>query len=185
MSVDQDGGHPRAIADHQYGPCSTVQPAARRDHQQADRQLGGRDGRCHDAAGGQRPDQRRHPERGGGALSDRPHPPTHPASSAGPPRPPTGSGRASAAGPSTGVSTVRLAPTAPPAASPGRCRPEAITAVIISAGSAPASRNAAAKTVILSPRAAAAAFSVNSSAPAISITADTASSPSPTTMLPP
>ena len=77
---------------------------------------------------------------------------------------------------------VRLAPIASPAASPGWCRPEAIAAVIISSGSAPASKNAAANTVILSPRAAAPAFSVNSSAPAISITADTASSPSPQAM---
>src|SRR5216683_1129070 len=42
--------------------------------------------------------------------------------------PPNGSGRASAASPSTSVSIVRLAPIASPAASPGRCRPEAITA---------------------------------------------------------
>ncbi len=97
-------------------------------------------------------------------------------------RPPNGSGRATAASPRTRVSIVRLAPTASPAASPGRCRPDAITAVIISSGSAPASRNAAAKTVIPSPRAAAPAFSVNSSAPVISITADTASSPSPKIM---
>jgi len=82
---------------------------------------------------------------------------------------------------------VRLAPIASPAASPGRCRPEAITAVIISSGSAPASRNAAPKTVIPSRRAAAPTFSVNSSAPAISITADAASNPrpSPTTMTAP
>ena len=77
---------------------------------------------------------------------------------------------------------VRLAPIASPAASPGRSRPDAITAVIISSGSAPASRNAAANTVICSRRAASAAFSVNSSAPAISITAETASSPSPKSM---
>ena len=94
-------------------------------------------------------------------------------------RPPNGSGRASAASPSTSVSMVRLAPIASPAASPGRCRPDAITAVIISSGSAPASRNAAPNTVIPSPRAAAAAFSANSSAPAIRSTADTASSPRP------
>jgi hypothetical protein len=80
---------------------------------------------------------------------------------------------------------ARLAPIASPAASPGRCRPEAITAVIISSGSAPASRNAAPKTVIPSPRAAAPAFSVNSSAPTISITAETASIPNPRIMLTP
>jgi hypothetical protein len=77
---------------------------------------------------------------------------------------------------------VRLAPIASPAASPGWCRAEAIAAVIISSGFAPASRNAAASTVILSLRAAAPAFSVNSSAPAISSAADTASSPNPQAM---
>ena len=77
---------------------------------------------------------------------------------------------------------VRLAPIASPPASPGWWRSDAIAAVIISSGSAPASRNAAANTVILSPRAAALAFSVNSSAPAISSAADTASSPNPQAM---
>ncbi len=77
---------------------------------------------------------------------------------------------------------VKLAPIASSAASPGRCRPDAITAVIISSGSAPASRNAAPNTVSPSPRAAAPTFSVNSSASPISITADTASNPSPTTI---
>jgi hypothetical protein len=80
---------------------------------------------------------------------------------------------------------VRLAPIASPAASPGWCRPEAIAAVTISSGSAPASKNAAANTVILSLRAAAPAFSVNNSAPAISIAADTASSPNPQAIPPP
>ncbi len=77
---------------------------------------------------------------------------------------------------------VRFAPTASPAASPGWCRPDAIAAVIISSGSAPASKNAAPNTAIRIPRAVAAAFSANSSAPAISSTADTASSQNPSTM---
>jgi hypothetical protein len=78
---------------------------------------------------------------------------------------------------------VRFAPTASPAASPGWFRPDAIAAVIISSGSAPASKNAAPNTVIRVPSAA--AFSANSSAPAISSTADTASSQNPSTKPPP